>query len=172
MTMSLSGMVQQGLDNRRKMMDVCRVVAPSSVVVALMADISRSMPWFLLKMCQRNIVAAIFWACAMVCIKGLVDRFVLQSRYWAFCWGLQLLVDVSRCEVQAWAPTWPPIHQAVRIATPVINEAASVCYFLYFSCKNSNIFIDIDLRTGSRVLHPSKRAEHGYIVWQSGSGNL
>jgi hypothetical protein len=63
---------------------------------------------FLMKMDQRKMVEATFWACAMVCVQDLPDRFMLPTRCWVFCSDLRLSDDVRRCEVQAWAPTYPP----------------------------------------------------------------
>jgi hypothetical protein len=42
-TTSLGGMVQQGLDDGRGMMDARRVVESSGIVVALMGGLTRSM---------------------------------------------------------------------------------------------------------------------------------
>jgi hypothetical protein len=50
-------MVQQGLEDRCRMMDVRRVVAPSHVMVASTIVQERSMP---LKMGQRKMVAVTF----------------------------------------------------------------------------------------------------------------
>jgi hypothetical protein len=91
MTTSLGGMVQQGLDNGRMMMDARRVVASSGIVVASTAGLTRSMSRFLLGKMMAVISKCVKWCVFRVCWTGLcsqlgVGHFGEDSGYLMIAW--------------------------------------------------------------------------------------